>query len=160
MNDILGMILIGTTYLIVYALYLIRKGGDKWKKGFQNQDWISLITLYLGLVVVMSALNASGILPHAIFSRNVGAYLLFAALLFLGLFLQRAKTGEIWEDERTSANYAKSARNALFVTYVGLVIYLLAVNANSLETKWVLNIISGGVFIFFVSETFYFLKKP
>ena len=84
-------------------------------------------------------------------------------LLFLTVvsFMVQAITGKPKEDEKTAADYTKSARNALLATYLALIIVLVTANTTSLNKNQLLIIIISGLLVGIISKIFfYFFYKP
>jgi len=83
-------------------------------------------------------------------------------LLLLISVVRRARAGKpILKragDERLSAIYAKSARNALFATYLTLFIHLLVTDASALDTVWLAIMLGGGLVVLISSAVFYYYK--
>lgn len=63
------------------------------------------------------------------------------------------------EDERTEIIKDKSARNALFATYLVFFIHHLMPGANNIDANWMFYILGSSFIIFIVSYEFYYYRK-
>lgn len=80
-------------------------------------------------------------------------------LIPLVIILRRIRAGRSiiqsgW-DERINVIFAKSARNALFVTYTALFAHQLIIENTSMDSLWVLITIASGLTGYLVSYLFY-----
>lgn len=110
--------------------------------------------------VLVSAVSALGIKAPQWLSFTVS---LLIPLVLLIVVLRRAKSGKTivrrMGDERINLIYAKSARNALFTTYLAFFVHILTTDANALDTRWVVITLGSGLIVLLASIYFYYFRK-
>jgi hypothetical protein len=116
----------------------------------------------MGAVLLSSAMNEIGVqVPK--YPWIAAVPVLFIAVSLLIAILRKARTGrpiiQIIGDERMEMIYAKSARNALFFTYLAFFIHLLIADVNTLDVIWVLLIVASGLVVLIVSTLAYYYRK-
>lgn len=147
--------------IILYAIIFSRRGEvQRAKVSFSGFDWITIVAVILGSIVMAEANNALGI--------NIPTLWWVAVLVLITIFLlivvmRRVKVGkpvvQRIVDERVNLIYAKSARNALFATYLTFFVHLLITNANTLDTMWLAITLAGGLLVLIASTFFYYYRK-
>ena len=88
---------------------------------------------------------------------------MFIAVPIIIALVRRARTGrpiiQLGWDERVQVIFSKSARNALFATYLALVIHHDITKLDTLDANWLSIIIGSGLFAMFTSLFFYYHRK-
>lgn len=162
MNGIISMIVYAAVLVIFYAVILSQKGEPgRMKTSLKSQDWITFFSCIFGGVLLGTMIVNSGIS----FPADIGLIVLsvfFAGLLVFAL-VRKKRTGrpmvQLMGDERMEIIYAKSARNALFVTYLTLFINSIVTDEKGLNTTWMLIMLAGGLSVLIVSVFVYYYKK-
>ena len=142
----------------LFVLFLWRRHSPR---GF---DWMTLAAIILGVALLASVIVlVFGRRPEA--SLPLLAALITAAVLMLAvflLFLTRVLTVEKLKsrfhiDERIAAANAKSARNALVVTYLNLIIDLIIF--SSISQGLLLGILAVSLLVYLASMIIYYYRS-
>lgn len=163
MSNIVWAILPFVFIIAIYVLIFTRRGEfERAKVSFRSSDWITYLAVVLGITALMSALRASGIgFPNAPWLVII-PILLIVIIVVIAL-VRKARTGRaivrMMGDERTEVIYAKSARNALFATYLGFLVILSVTNADTVETQWLWILLASGLFVLIASLFFYYYRE-
>jgi hypothetical protein len=161
MNNLILQLLPILLLVVLYVFVFTRKGEvQRVKVSFRGHDWVTFFAAIFGATVLASAMSALGL--------NIPKPWLTAipVLLFVFLFIivvRRARTGKTilkrLGDERVNLIYAKSARNALFATYLALFVHILITDADTLDTMWLVIMLAGGLIVLLASIFFYYYRK-
>ena len=113
--------------VILYIIILTRKGEfERAKKSVRRVDWITFFAVIFAGTTLSSSLRASGVQFPDQPWLSIGLVLFIAVFLIIAL-VRRARTGrpiiQLGWDERVQVIFSKSARNALFATYLALNIH-------------------------------------
>ena len=88
---------------------------------------------------------------------------LFIAVPLIIALVRRARTGrpviQLAGDERVQVIFAKSARNALFATYLALFLHLTITDLGTLDANWLSIVITSGLFAMITSLLFYYYRE-
>ncbi len=147
--------------IIMYVFVFTRKGEiQRVKVSFRGHDWISFFAVILGATVLASATSALGLnIPKPWLAIIL---VLFFIFLFV-VVVRRARTGKTilkqMGDERINLIYAKSARNALFATYLAFFVHILITDADTLDTIWLVIILAAGLIVLIASIFFYYYRR-
>lgn len=162
MNNLILQILPILLLVVLYLFIFTRKGEiQKAKVSYRGHDWLTFIGITLASTVLASAINALGlnIIPKTWLILVLVSFYIFLIVVVV----RRARTGKgILKqvgDERTNTIYAKSARNALFATYLTFFVHALITDAHALDTVWLVIILSGGLAVLIASIFFYYYSK-
>lgn len=163
-NLILGLlpiILLIIFSIVLYIFIFTRKGGiQKMKASYKGQDQLTFIGTILAALVLASALIALGLNIPPLWSTTI-LVLFFAFVLIV--IVHKVRTGkpifQQMSDERVNMIYAKSARNALFATYLAFFVHLLITDADALDTLWLVITLAGGLLVLIASTFFYYYRK-
>jgi len=156
---ILPLVLLLGFYIYIFTH---KRESERMRVNLRHIDWITYFAVIFGAIVLWSAMSTSGIrISNAPWIPLV-PILLLAVILIISL-VHKARTGrpiiKIIGDERMEVIYAKSARNALFITYLALFVHLLITDEDTLETNWLLIVLASGLFVLIASSLFYYYKK-
>ncbi len=163
MGNLIWLILPLILFLAFYIFIFTRKRESEiMRVNLRRIDWITYFAAIAGAVVFSSAMSEFGArIPESPWISMIPILLL--AILLIIAFVRKAKTGrpivKIIGDERMEVIYAKSARNALFVTYLALFVHLLITDADMLDTGWLLLVLASGLLVLIVSTLIYYYKK-
>lgn len=157
----MGIILWLIISLVIAAPYIVfffrRKSGEASPVGW-GMDWVSLLATTFGGLAFGFLMTWNTVLSFPLLIVLVIPALLIGILMF---FLPTKVKTEVMKpniDERVATISAKSARNALLVTYLVLVILLIADQASLKSTLLVL-LPGSGLLVFYSSYLFYFYAR-
>ena len=85
--------------------------------------------------------------------------IVMAIIALISAFIRKPAFWKITADERTGSINSRSARNALYVTYLGFFIHFLVTDTNNIDTNWVFFILGSGLVALIVSQVFYYYQK-
>jgi uncharacterized membrane protein len=145
---------------IVYVLIFTRRGeAQRMKTSAKRYDWITNLAIIFGAVALMSGLFGLGVeIPEWL---PITLLAVFAATL-IGVIIFRIKKGKTIvrnvDDERTEKIYAKSSRNALLVTFLGLLI-TLSKETSTVDAKWLVVTLGAGLLTLLVSAFVYYYQR-
>ncbi|HEY42112.1 MAG TPA: hypothetical protein G4O18_09715 [Dehalococcoidia bacterium] len=153
---LLPIVLLATIYIFIFT----RKGEfDRAKKYARSLDWITYLASIFGGVALASSLRASSVqLPDQPWWSII---LVLLIVLFVIVVVRRAKIGRPiigLFDERMQMIYAKSARNALFATYLVLFLHPTITELGTLDADWLSITIGSGLFVLLASSLFYYFR--
>ena len=158
MDNLIWAILPIVLLVAMYVFIFTRKGEIKRARvNLRRNDWITNITAIFGAVLLASALSTADIrLPNAPWLLT-----LLLAVFFI-LIVRKARTGKpimkIEGDERMEMVGAKSARNALFATYLALFLRAFFTDADTLDANWMVILLASGLAVLLASMLFYYYK--
>jgi len=147
---------------IPYVIFQLRKKSGDAVWGNWGLDWVSLLATVFGGVALgqlMSQTMTTESYSHWMW-LIVAPFLLVAILM---LILPRSALREIIRpgasvDERVAAISSKSARNALVVTYLSLLI-LLIIDQDSIDRNLLIILPGSGLVVFYTSYFYYFYAR-
>lgn len=148
--------------LVLYILIFTGKGEfERVRKSWRRYDWMTFFSAIFGSIVLSSAMRASGI-QFPVVPLLIVTTLLIVVLLARAL-IRRARTGRpvvhTMGDERTGLIVAKSARNAFFATYLTLFVHLFVSDAGTLDSNWLLIMLTTGLIVLIASLPLYYYIK-
>lgn len=149
--------------IVLYIVILIRsRRGSVAVPPNWGLDWVSLLATVFGGVAL------GLLLAFGISFERLGPWILLIIIPFLLLAVlllilpRRVLIGIIKPgatvDERLVAIGAKSARNALLVTYLALVAFIIK-NADTLDRNSLIIVLASGLLVFYASYFFYYYRK-
>ncbi len=161
MNKLIVTLLPLLLLLILYIFIFTRRGEvQRAKVSLNGYDWMTFFAIILGTNVLLPAMKASGMNAPQWLPITVSLMIL---LFLLVVILRKSGTGkpiiQRLGDERVNLIYAKSARNALFATYLIFFVHLLTTNANTIDTMWVVFTLAGGLLVLIASTFFYYYRE-
>jgi hypothetical protein len=163
MDNIIWVIIPWVLLLGIYIYIFSRKReSERMKINLKRMDWITFFALIFGGVALASLWDASKI---PFFRESWAAVLPILAIVvvFIVAIVVRGRRGkpavQIIGDERLEAIYAKSSRNALFVTYLVLFIHATVNDIGTLDTNWLMILLGGGLFVLIASSIVYYYRK-
>ncbi len=166
MSNVYGLVLLllSIPLLVLYVVTLIRvRRGSVEMLANWGLDAVSFFIMIVG-GVALGQLLASGMSPEPLTLAVdiLGGIILILSLVLLLILPRRAliriiKPGGI-VDERVVAISAKSARNALLITYLALVAFIIK-NEHMLDRNSLIIVVAGGLLAFYASYFFYYYRK-
>ena len=158
MDNLIWAVLPIVLLIAIYVFVFTRKGEAKRARvSVRRNDWITNMTGIFGAVLLASAMIAAGVrLPNVpwLLTLIIAAILVFVVL--------KARAGKpilkIQGDERVEMIYAKSARNALFATYLVLFVRVFFADAYTLDENWFIILLASGLIVLLASVLFYYYK--
>jgi hypothetical protein len=162
MNNFVWAILPIALILVFYILiFTDKREFTRVRKSWRRYDWITFFSAILGCIVLSSTMKASGIQFPAV-PLLIATTLVIAAVLTIAL-IRRARTGrpviQTMGDERTAVILAKSARNGFFATYVALFVHLFVTDVSTLDSNWLLIMLTTGLVVLVASLPVYYYRK-
>lgn len=162
MSNFIWAILPIVLMLVFYILIFTDKGEfTRVRKSWRRYDWITFFSAIFGCIVLSSTMKASGIQFPAV-PLLIATTLVIAAVLTIAL-IRRARTGRLviqtMGDERTAVILAKSARNGFFATYIALFVHLFVTDASTLDSNWLLIMLTTGLVVLVASLPVYYYRK-
>lgn len=121
MNNPIWALLPMVFVVIMYVFLLARKGEpERIKSNLRSNDWVTYMAAIFGGVVMASSMEAVGIWQRI---QTIWTGICFAMVAgFILILVLRVRSGkpivQPLGDERMAVINAKSARNALFATYL------------------------------------------
>jgi membrane-associated HD superfamily phosphohydrolase len=145
---------------ILYIFILTREGEfERVKNNLKRQDWITFFAVIFASTTLASSLRASGIQVMPWSSIFLAC---FIAIMII-VVVRRVRAGKpiipLGWDERVQAIFAKSARNALFATYLALFLHLTITELDTLNANWLSIVIASGLFVMIMSMFFYYYRE-
>jgi len=145
-----------------YIIYQLRKKSGDGIWGNWGLDWISLLATVFGSVALgqlMSQTMTVDSYSHWMW-LIVAPFLLVAILM---LILPRSAMKDIMKpgisvDERVATISSKSARNALMITYLGLLV-LLIIGQDPIDRSLLVILPGSGLITFYASYFYYFYAR-
>jgi hypothetical protein len=162
MSNFVWAILPIALVLILYILIFTGKGEfTRLRKSWRRYDWITFFSAIFGCIILSSTMKASGIQFPAV-PLLIATTLVIAAAITIAL-IRRARTGrpviQTMGDERTEIVLAKSARNGFFATYMTLFVHLFVTDAGTLDSSWLLVMLTTGLVVLVASLPVYYYRK-
>jgi uncharacterized membrane protein len=148
-------------FIVVFysIIFMRRKEAPKTKNRLTQFDWITSLLIIFGCMALLDELWALDIeipMPWPIAILAV----FFAGCA--GLIIYRLKKHQpvigCMDDERTSRIYAKSSRNALFVTFLALLL-ILSRATECTNTRSLVIMLAAGIATLFGSMFFYYYRQ-
>ncbi len=156
---ILPWVLLAGLYIYIFSR---KRESERMRVNLKRTDWITFFACIFGAVALSSVWDTSNV-PILKEPWIAIAPVLAIVILVAIAFVRKARTGrpviQIMGDERIEMIYAKSSRNALFVTYLALFIRLSIMETDMLETNWLLIVLASGLFALIASTFFYYYTK-
>jgi membrane-associated HD superfamily phosphohydrolase len=162
MSNIVWAILPIALMIIFYILIFTGKGEfTRVRKSWRRYDWITFLSAIFGCIVLSSTIRASGIQFPAV-PLLIATTLIIVVVLTIAL-VRRARTGrpvvQTMGDERTGVILAKSARNGFFATYIALFVHLFVTDAGTMDSNWLLIMLTTGLVVLIASLPIYYYRK-
>ena len=160
MDNLIWAILPFILLIILYVFILTRKGEiQRLKVNFKGHDWLTYIAVIFAATVLASAMRALGLNIPPWLSLSI---IFLVPLTVFVVVLRKVRAGKPiirrMGDERINMIYAKSARNALFATYLTFFVHILITDLDTLDTTWLVMVLAGGLVVLFASLFFYYYK--
>ncbi len=149
----------------IYIFILVRKGEfPRFSAYLKSNDWMTFFGVIFASTILSRTLRA---LDVYIIPKNIAllsfilmqvALIVFVAIIvFLRIRAGKPIIKRGW-DERTKIIIVKSARNALFATYLTFFIHELITESYSLDTLWYAITLAGGLLVLIVSIFIYYFR--
>ncbi len=135
---------------IVY-IFIFRKR----REIIKDFDWLTFISVFFASAILMPALSELGLAGPPWLWYVVSSLLTIYLIVSIIRTKATKRTVEKLGDERTNLIYCKSARNALFITYLILFMYLHITEAYTIDTLGLIIIVAGGLLSLIFSAIFY-----
>ena len=158
MDNLIWAVLPIVLLIAIYVFVFTRKGETKRARvNVRRNDWITNMIAVFGGVLLASAILAADIrLPNVPWLLT----LIFAVALII--IVLRARAGkpimQRMGDERINMIHAKSARNALFATYLILFVRVFFTDADTLDANWMVIMLASGLAVLIASLLIYYYK--
>ena len=123
-------------------------------------NWMDLVIGALGIVMLVNLLSEIGIdiwpIAQTEFLVSIGLSIVLFILFVIYWYGIRRKRMEVQVDERVRANTDKSARNAFFVTWLAMFIF---VDFGAPDASSLLVVVAAGLVVYGVSYYVYSFKS-
>jgi uncharacterized membrane protein len=162
MGNAIAMIVYLVVIVIFYAVILFQKSENRRMQiNVKNLDWIFFASMTMGGVVFAQTIMDTDVnLPSGYMLLGLAAFLLVSLVYTM---VRKRKTGKpmvkMMSDERVNQLSIKSARNALFVTYLVLLLQSFLSDTAGLDTTWMLIMLGSGLLVLIASYYYYYYKQ-
>ena len=123
-------------------------------------NWVDLVIGALGIVMLVNLLSEIGIdiwpIAQTEFLVSIGLFIVLFILFVIYWYGIRRKRMEVQVDERVRAVTDKSARNAFFVTWLAMFIF---VDFGAPDASSLLVVVAAGLVVYGVSYYVYSFKS-
>ncbi len=118
-----------------------------------------LLFITMGWVVMFDAVGEAGYWTNPVQVVFTILAIILAVVALVSVFIRKPPLLKITADERTDSNNNKSARNALYVTYLGFFIHLMVKDTSNMDANWTFYILGSSCVVLIVSQLFYYYRK-
>jgi uncharacterized membrane protein len=118
-----------------------------------------LLFITMGWTVMFSAVRETGYWSNTVQIVFTVLAVIMAIVVLASAFIRKPSLFKITADERTDSINNKSARNALYVTYLVFLIHLMVTDTNNMDASWTFYILGSSCVVLIVSQLFYYYRK-